>query len=58
MSIEWITRRGFLGAMAASAIAIPDMPARAAAKYKRCIVTSPEGKRALAGRPNNQRTDP
>jgi tyrosinase len=48
MSIAQITRRGFMGAVAASAITLPNRPARAAAKYKRCIVTSPDGKRALA----------
>jgi tyrosinase len=43
-----MTRRALLAAMAATAAALPAKPAFAAAKYKRCIVTSPEGKKALA----------
>ena len=42
-----VTRRGFLGAAAAVA-AIPVTGVRAAAKFKRSIVTSPEGQKALA----------
>ena len=48
MRIEQITRRELLVAMAATAATLPIRPARAAAKYKRCIVTSPEGQKALA----------
>src|SRR5262245_56380504 len=48
MRIEQITRRGFLGAMAATAVTLPIKQARAAARYKRCNVTSAEGQKALA----------
>lgn len=48
MRIEQITRRELLAAMAATAATLPIRPARAAAKFKRCIVTSPEGQKALA----------
>ncbi|MGY8684947.1 tyrosinase family protein [Bradyrhizobium sp. UFLA05-153] len=47
MQIEQITRRELLGAMAATAVALPFKPALAAAKYKRCNVTSVEGRKAL-----------
>lgn len=47
MRIERITRRALLGAMAATAVALPIKPAFATAKYKRCNVTSPEGQKAL-----------
>ena len=43
-----VTRRDFLGTAAAAAVAFPVTSVRAAAKYKRFIVTSPEGQRALA----------
>jgi len=48
MRIEQITRREFLGAMAASAVTFPIKPVLAAAKYRRCNVTSAEGQKALA----------
>jgi tyrosinase len=48
MRIEQISRRELLGAMAASAVALPINPARAAAKYRRYNVTSAEGRKALA----------
>src|SRR6516165_5731716 len=48
MRIEQITRRCFLGAMAATAAALPVKRALGAAKYKRCNVTSAEGRKALA----------
>ena len=48
MRIDQISRRELLAAMAASAVAYPVQPALAAAKYRRCKVTSPEGQKALA----------
>jgi tyrosinase len=47
MQIKQFTRRELLGAMAATAVALPIKPALAAAKYKRCNVTSTEGRKAL-----------
>ena len=43
-----VTRREFLGTAAAAAVAFPATRVRAAAKYKRSIVTSPDGQTALA----------
>ncbi|HTV53855.1 MAG TPA: tyrosinase family protein [Terriglobia bacterium] len=48
MRTEQITRRELLGAIAATAVALPIKPAFAAPKYKRSNVTSPEGQKALA----------
>jgi tyrosinase len=47
MRVAQITRRHFLGT-AAAAVALPASGVRAAAKYKRSIVSSPEGQKALA----------
>jgi tyrosinase len=47
MQIAQVTRREFL-ATAAAAATIPVTGVRAAAKFKRSIVTSPEGQKALA----------
>src|SRR5271167_942382 len=47
MRIDRVTRRTFLGAMAATAVAYPIEPALSAAKYRRCNVTSAEGQKAL-----------
>lgn len=43
-----VTRREFLGTAGAAAVAFPGTRVRAAAKFKRSIVTSPEGQKALA----------
>jgi tyrosinase len=48
MQIAQVTRRKFLGTAAAAAGAFPVTGVRAAAKYRRSIVTSPEGQKALA----------
>jgi tyrosinase len=48
MRLRHITRRKFLGSIAATAVALPNERAFAAAKYRRCNVTSDEGKKALA----------
>jgi tyrosinase len=48
MQLTQITRRKFLETAAVAAVAFPVIEARAAAKYKRSIVTSPEGQKALA----------
>ncbi len=42
------TRRAFVGTALAASIAPPIGRARAAARYKRCLVTTPEGQKALA----------
>jgi tyrosinase len=48
MQSAQVTRRQFIGTAAAAAVAFPVTRVRAAAKYRRSILSSPEGQKALA----------